>query len=340
MQPFAHDVPPESDDSLLHELVSRVTEADLVHDIALWIVGGPLKILLVIVIAFVANRLVRRSIRHFVARMQDPEFREGAARWRKRARLDMLATQRIPSIRQAQRAEAIGALMRSITTATIYTIAFLIVLQTLGISVGPILASAGILGVAIGFGSQNLVRDFLSGVFMLVEDQFGVGDVIDWGEHAGVVEGISLRSTRVRDVNGVLWHIPNGEIKRVGNKSQEWSRAVLDIGVAYDTDLDLAIETLLEASLSMQDHPEVGHFITEPPEVWGVEALADSSVAIRCVFKTVPLEQWKVGRAFRKVAKEALDQAGIEIPFPQRTLWLRTDLTWPDEHPRLTVDQG
>jgi moderate conductance mechanosensitive channel len=160
---------------------------------------------------------------------------------------------------------------------------------------------------------------------MLLEDQYGVGDIIDAGEAVGVVEGISLRTTRIRDVTGTLWHVPNGEITRIGNMSQEWARALLDIGVAYGTDIDAASEIILRVASAMAEDPDHAEEILEEPEVWGVQDLADDSVVIRLVVKTVPGRQWAVARALRRRIKMAFDAANVEIPFPQRTVWLRTE---------------
>jgi small conductance mechanosensitive channel len=214
--------------------------------------------------------------------------------------------------------------MASVTGVVIWAIAGLMALDKLGFNLGPLLAGAGVLGIAIGFGSQTLVRDFLSGIFMLVEDQFGVGDVINVGEASGVVEALSLRTTRLRSVDGTLWHVPNGEIRRVGNMSQEWSRALLDIEVAYATDLAWAQDIIKATADEMWRADEVfGPSILEEPEVWGVESLGANGIVIRLVVKTVPLDQWKVMRALRQRIKAAFDAEGIEIPFPQQTVWVR-----------------
>jgi small conductance mechanosensitive channel len=213
--------------------------------------------------------------------------------------------------------------LRSVVSFTIWTIAAFMVLGEVGINLGPLLAGAGILGVAIGFGSQSLVKDFLAGIFILVEDQFGVGDTVDLGEAVGVVEFVSLRTTRLRSVDGTVWHVPNGEIQRVGNKSQHWSRALLDIQVAYTTDLTLARSVIQEtADQVWREEPET---ILEEPELWGVENLGAHGIEIRLVVKTQPSKQWEISRLIRERIKEAFDERGIEIPFPQQTVWMRMD---------------
>jgi small conductance mechanosensitive channel len=227
------------------------------------------------------------------------------------------------NMRSGQRARTIGAVLRSVTAVAVWTLAGLMVLAEFDVNLGPLIAGAGIAGVALGFGAQSLVKDFLSGIFMLMEDQFGVGDVIDCGEAAGVVEGVSLRTTRLRDVEGTVWHVPNGEIRRVGNKSQEWSRALLDIEVAYDTDLVLAKQVIKEVADELWRDEDFRVSIIEEPEVWGVERFGPDGVTVRLVIRTRPADQWMVLRELRQRLKAALDAHGIEIPFPQRTVWVR-----------------
>lgn len=273
-----------------------------------------LQIVLIAVVAFVVIRFLRRLIHRLVARSKV-----------ERRRLDFgdLAP---PSTRKAQRVDALGAVAESSVSVVVWVIALLTVLgTTFGVDISPLLAGAGILGLAVGFGAQDLVKDVISGVFMLVEDQYGVGDVIDAGEAVGVVEGIGLRTTRLRDVTGTLWHVPNGEIRRVGNMSQEWSRALLDVGVAYGSDLDQAAEVIKSVADSMYAEETYSDLFLSEPEIWGIESLSADSVEIRLVIKTRPGEQWAIARELRRRIKLALDQAQIEIPFPQRTVWIRQD---------------
>lgn len=313
-----------TDPSQLCEWVYDRTDNATVTTLVDWAVNRPLRILLVLVLAFVLSRLVKRAIEHFTDRLAEErsgqvmqELRSGAA-----GRL-LLDQDTALEARNEARVETVSSVLSSTTTLVIWTVAGLLVLGEVGISLAPLLAGAGIAGLAIGFGAQTIVRDFLSGFFMLVEDQYGVGDVIDVGDVTGTVERVTLRTTRLRDVNGVLWHVPNGEVKRVGNLSQLWSRAVLDIEVAYDTDLRLAQGVLQRVADEVWRDPEfLGGDIIEPPEVWGVENLGSSGIALRLVVKTDPAEQWVVARELRLRIKEAFDEAGIEIPFPQQTVRL------------------
>jgi small-conductance mechanosensitive channel len=213
--------------------------------------------------------------------------------------------------RRKQRVRALGAILRSAASVTIFSIAGFAVLGDLGINLAPLLASAGVVGVAVGFGAQNLVRDYLSGVFMLVEDQYGVGDVITVGDATGTVENVTLRITRVRDVNGIVWHIRNGAIETVGNESQGWARAVIDFPVPFEADL-VTIRSVLEATGdAMWNEPTWRAVMLEAPEVWGAQEISSDEVVMRIVAKTAPLRQWEVEREMRARAKAALHQAGI-----------------------------
>ncbi|MCA1704292.1 MAG: mechanosensitive ion channel family protein [Actinobacteria bacterium] len=285
----------------------------------------PAKILLIVVLAFTVSHLIGRAIRRFVRGMTGERVQRRLGNLREHAPASLVDTGETKSRRAVQRAETIGALLRSITAFAVWSVAALMILGELGLDLGPLIAGAGIVGVALGFGAQNLVRDFISGIFMLVEDQYGVGDVIDAGPATGTVEAVSLRTTRLRDVNGVVWHIPNGTIDRIGNKSQQWSRALLDIQVAYDTDVDFAGEVIKGSIVKAWESEKWRDVILEEPQVWGVEDLGADGVTIRVVVKTLPSEQFAVARHLRARIKAGFEEAGIEIPFPQRTVWHRTE---------------
>ena len=303
--------------------VYRATGNDFLAAVADTLIVKPAKVLFIIVLAFVATRLIGRGIKRFVAGMgHKAERRLGSLR--EHAPTALLKTDETVSARAAQRAETIGALLRSITAFAVWTVAAFMVLGELGLDLGPLIAGAGIAGVALAFGAQSLVKDFLSGMFMLVEDQFGVGDIVDVGEASGLVEGVSLRTTRLRDVEGTVWHVPNGEIHRVGNKSQQWSRALLDVQVAFETDVDEATRVIKAAADEVWHSADVGPSVLEEPEVWGVERLGPHSIVIRLVVKTAPSDQYPVSRELRQRLKETFDGEGIEIPYPQQTVWNRT----------------
>lgn len=301
------------------------------------IFAKPLKIIVIVVVAYLVSRFARAAIARFAASLAGDK--QTARRIKRRLRGWALAD-RLPAsvlatgaldMRAHARAETLGYVLRSVASFAIWGIAGITILGELGINLGPLIAGAGIAGVALGFGAQSLVRDFLAGIFILIEDQYGVGDTIDVGEASGIVEAVSLRTTRLRDVSGTVWHVPNGQIMRVGNMSQQWARALLDVDVAYGTDLDEAQRIIKEtADVLWRDAAWSGK-ILEEPEVWGVEALAVDGVTIRMVIKTLPAAQWGVLRELRARLKVALDGAGIEIPYPQRTVWVRRDQgTSPD----------
>jgi moderate conductance mechanosensitive channel len=295
--------------------MSAVTDSKTVLD---FVLGAPLAIVAIVIGAAILNRLARRAVRRGLAKLGGGGLRERlAGGGRGRA---LLSDTSDLSPRSTQRVEALSTVLRSVVTFVIWTMAVFLVLDQVGINLGPMLAGAGIIGVAIGFGSQSLVKDFLAGIFILVEDQFGVGDTVDLGEAVGVVEVVSLRTTRLRSVDGTVWHVPNGEIGRVGNKSQHWSRALLDIQVAYTTDIDEASSVIKAVADGIwQEQPET---ILEEPELWGVENLGAHGVDIRLVVKTQPSKQWEVSRLIRERIKSAFDERGIEIPFPQQTVWV------------------
>ena len=276
-----------------------------------FLLGKPLSILAILVGAFVVNRLARRAVKRGLRGLHSGTVTERLGAVRRRAPVALLETQEI-SLRATQRIEALATVLRSVVSVVIYGIAVLLVLGEVGIDLAPLLAGAGILGVALGFGSQSLVKDFLSGIFILVEDQFGVGDIVDLSPDAsGVVEAVSLRTTRLRSVDGTVWHVPNGEIRRVGNKSQLWSRALLDIQVSYATDVEHAGAVVKRVADEVwKAHPEV----LEEPELWGVEDLGPNGVVLRLVVKTTPSDQWTVSRELRQRIKAAFDREGIEIP--------------------------
>jgi moderate conductance mechanosensitive channel len=287
-----------------------------------YLIGKAVSILVIVVVAFIVNRLVRRAVKRTLRGLQHGGIQErlGAVR---RATPDALLETGQLSLRSEQRIEALASVLRSVMSFTIMAVAGVMILGELGVELGPLIAGAGIIGVALGFGSQSLVRDFLSGIFILVEDQFGIGDIVDLdGTTSGTVEAVSLRTTRLRAVDGTVWHVPNGEIRRVGNMSQHWSRALLDIEVAYATDLARAQEVIREVAHAVWD--EDTH-VLEEPEVWGVESLGANGVVIRLVVKTTPSEQYRVSRMLRERLKVAFDAEGIEIPFPQQTIWHRSD---------------
>ena len=207
-------------------------------------------------------------------------------------------------------------MLRSVASFVIFGMAFVTVLDKLGIPIGPLLASAGVAGVALGFGAQSLVRDFLSGIFMILEDQYGVGDLIDTGEAVGTVEEVSLRVTRLRDGSGVVWYVRNGEILRVGNHSQGWSTAIVDVAVAYNEDIPRVQDVIREVAEAMAEDEAWDEKFVDDPVVAGVESVTSTSVTIRVVVKCTANDHLGVQRELRERIKEAFDRENIRVPVP------------------------
>lgn len=281
--------------------------------------GIPARVLLILVIAAIASALTRFII-HRVVRGIERGSRSRVIRTFSSGKLTWMEDAGLARQRQTQRAKTVGAVLGSVATVAIWAIAVLMIFSELGFDVAPVIASAGIVGVALSFGAQSLVKDYLSGIFMVFEDQLGIGDVVNLGEASGVVEDVGLRVTQVRDVHGTLWHVRNGEILRVGNSSQGWARAVLDVPLPYDSDLDHVITLLTDTLRELKKDPQVGEFVLDDPEVWGVESLTGESVTVRVAVKTAPSEQWSVSRVLRVRVKKMLDAHGISVPLVNQTV--------------------
>lgn len=220
-----------------------------------------------------------------------------------------------------KRVETLILLVRQGGIVVLWLVVGLVVLKEVGVEIGPILASAGIVGLAVGFGAQNLVRDVISGFFIILENQIRVGDVAIINGTSGLVEAINFRTTLLRDLGGVLHVFPNGTIDTLGNLTKEWSAYVFDIGVAYKENTDEVVTVLAAVGKELRQDPVVGPMILEEPEIFGVDKLDNSAVVIKGRIKTVPIQQWVVGREFLRRVKQVFDARGIEIPFPHQTLY-------------------
>jgi small conductance mechanosensitive channel len=231
------------------------------------------------------------------------------------------------SERRVQRAQTIGSVLRSVTSLAVLVVAAIMILAEFGLDLAPVLASAGIVGVALGFGAQSIVKDFLAGMFMLLEDQYGVGDVIDFEKASGTVEAVGLRSTRLRDVNGTVWYVRNGEVVRVGNKSQGYAQVVLDIPIDASEDVDRASDAMRSVARGMADEDDWSPIFLSTPEVQGVESMTREETVIRLVAKVRPLEQWRTARELRRRLRDRLDRLDIDASEP------RTQVTPPPETP-------
>jgi small-conductance mechanosensitive channel len=284
------------------------------EDVTDHILGVPLRIFAIIVGAVILRWLVARAIQRVVNRSVDSRLR---ARLHHRPGRRVLkdSPRELVAERRRLRAETIGSVLRSIASFVIFGMAFTMVLDELGIPIGPLLASAGVAGVALGFGAQSLVRDFLSGIFMILEDQYGVGDLIDTGVAVGTVEEVTLRVTQLRDVSGVVWYVRNGEILRVGNHSQGWSTAVVDVPLADPDDAPRAEEVIRSTADEMAEEKSWDPRILADPVV-GVEAGPGTPVTIRVLVTCTLNDHVDVQRELHARISRALEQAGIEVPAP------------------------
>jgi small-conductance mechanosensitive channel len=262
-----------------------------------------LRILLILVAAWIVTGVLQRAVRGLRVRIAG----------------------RFDDREAAKRAETLGRVFRYLIAVVVSLIAGMLVLGELGVSVAPILGAAGVVGLAVGFGAQSLVKDYFTGFFLLLENQIRQGDVVQLGEHAGGVEEVTLRYVQLRDYDGNVHYVPNGEITTVINMSRGFSQAVMDIGVAYREDVDEVMAVMRRVGQQMRRDDTFGPRILDELEIAGVDQWADSAVVIRCRFRTQPLEQWGVRREYLRRLKAAFDAEGIEIPFPHLTVYAGAD---------------
>jgi len=279
-------------------------DADKLFDAAItWVLGPGLRIVLILLFAWVAARIgrtfIQRSLALALHRGRDP-----------------LADMQI-----TKRRNTLTGLFVTILGVVVSSVGAIMVFKELNFEIGPILASAGIVGVAVGFGAQSLVKDVISGAFIVLEQQFGVGDVVKIGDRSGVVENLGLRTTMLRDQEGVAHIIPNGKIEMVSVMTKDWSQLVLDVDVAYNTDLDKAVGAIQK--VLNQYAKEFPSDVLAEPQVLGVESFGDNSIKIRSTVRTAPSKQWDAGRIIRRRMKVELESVGIEVPFQQNAAWVR-----------------
>jgi small-conductance mechanosensitive channel len=276
----------------------------------------PIRIVAIILVSLLIRAIVRRMIDRAVRPVRGEMPRLLRPFKEKLASSSFLESAGLMSERRAQRAATLGSVLKSGASATIFVIAFLLVLSELQINLAPFIAGTSIVGVALGFGAQNIVKDFLSGMFMLLEDQYGVGDVIDFEKASGTVEAVGLRSTRLRDVNGTVWYVRNGEVVRVGNKSQGFAQVVLDVPIDAWADVDAASTAMRDVSHEMAEDDEWAGVFLGTPEVQGVEAMTREETVIRLVAKVRPLEQWRTARELRRRIRDRLERLDIDAHPP------------------------
>ena len=267
------------------------------------------RILGVLLAGLIANILTRFLIKRIVA-----EVVRGVKKTHKVDDTTELSSSPVAAMRSVQRARTLGSVLNNTATWIIASIVLILVLSELGFSVTALVASAGIIGAALGFGAQSVVKDVLNGLFMVFEDQLGVGDVVDLGMAEGVVERVGIRITEIRDVSGTLWFVRNGEILRVGNHTQDWSRVILDLPVPYESNIDEMQNVLLESANSFAASPEWRRKVVEDPEVWGIQSLSAEAITLRLVVKVRAGEQWAAERALYRALKDSLDQRQVDIP--------------------------
>ena len=265
-----------------------------------WLKSNGVTILITIVLAIVGLILLRISTRHLKRKVQSLDDEDGSM-------LD-------------KRTATITRVVWTTGAVLIVGTALLIVLEAFGVPILPVLASVGFVGLAFGLGAQTLVKDMISGLFVLIEDQYTIGDVVEIGGVVGTVESITLRKTTVRDLYGTVHHIPNGEVRTVANKSRGWSRALVEVGVTYDADVDKAIETLRQIGMGLQETAEFETAVLEEPVVTGIEGLDDSAVRLRIMVKTIPGAEWDVQRYLRRQIRLVFAEQGIDIAFPTQTV--------------------
>jgi len=275
---------------------------DFVQTAQQWFGEHGIRILIIILGAWILITALRLAVSRFEKRFGDSAVSE-----------------------KAKRIKTLSGIISTAVKVTVYTAAAIMIIAECGIAIGPLLAGAGIVGLAIGFGAQSLVKDIISGFFMILEDQIRVGDVVTIAGVAGIVEAVNLRTTRLRDLEGRVHIVPNGLVEVATNFTREWSRALVDIGVAYKEDVDRVIDVLKDVGEELRADPDFKDLILEPMTVLGLDSFGDSSVNIRVFFKTLPIRQWDVAREFRKRVKRAFDERGICIPFPHRTVYMESN---------------
>jgi small-conductance mechanosensitive channel len=310
------------DANTLCDFIYRETGVGWLAQSGYYLLVKPFRILLIILAALVLRYVAHRLIKRITQGAGEGQRAGLLSPWRDRMPTSLQDVTGMRSERRWQRAEALGSVLRSVVSVSIFSVAVMMVLGELGVQLAPLIASAGIVGVALGFGAQNLVKDFIAGLFMLLEDQYGVGDLVDVGEASGTVEAVGLRITTIRDARGVLWYIRNGEIIRVGNRSQGWALVVIDVPVGF-AGVDEATAVLRSAAAGLAEDPDFAADLLEPPEVLGVEQITADGAVLRTTAKTPSAAQWRVARDLRRRLTDALESAGITEQITANRVFVR-----------------
>src|SRR4051794_37103982 len=290
------------------------------HDHSKVLIEIPIRIVVIILVALILRAIARRMIDRAVRPVRGEVPRILRPFKEKLEASSFLESAGLVSERRSQRAATLGSVLKSAVSVIVLVIGFLLVLSELKINLAPFIAGTSIVGVALGFGAQNIVKDFLAGMFMLLEDQYGVGDVIDFEKASGTVEAVGLRSTRLRDVNGTVWYVRNGEVVRVGNKSQGFAQVVLDVPIDAWADVDKASAAMRAVSGEMADDEDWAGVFLNTPEVQGVESMTRDETVIRLVAKVRPLEQWRTARELRRRIRDRLERLDIDAHVPPATV--------------------
>ena len=287
---------------------SKWVSSSFTEFVTVWRV--PIVIVVTVLVAIVVRLILRRTIKQVVDRIVNGvKKRQGAAD------TQALVASPVQTARVVQRTRTLGSVLENLATVAVVIIALAVIIpQVLPNAAVGIVGGASLVAAGLAVGAQSIVKDLLSGVFMILEDQAGVGDVVDTGQATGVVENVGLRVMQIRDVNGILWFVPNGQILRVGNLSQGWSRVLVDITVPYDTDIDAVQDALLKAAVTMSQESRWRQRIVEKPEIWGLQSITDAGMVFRLVVKTRASELDVVGRELRTRLKHAVDELGITLP--------------------------
>ena len=307
-----------------------------VHDHTHEFFEVPIKIIVIIVVTLVVRAVLNRLIDRTVAPGKGDRAPRILQPFRERVQNSaFFESTGLLSERRAQRAKTIGSVLKSFITLTMFVIALMLILSELGIDLAPFIAGTSIVGVALGFGAQSIVKDFLNGMFMMLEDQYGVGDVIDFELATGTVEAVGLRSTRLRDINGTVWYVRNGEVLRVGNKSQGFATVVLDAPIDAWAEVGVASMAMLEVATEMREEDEWKHVFMREPELLGVESLSRYETVIRLSARVRPLEQWRTARELRHRIRVRMDELDIGHPAPDTSSELHVSEIDPDSGPRV-----
>jgi len=300
----------------MKHFLSGIFWTELLNNIQNWIVTELPGLIIVIIILFVTFKIVNFSLKKLKKTLVNRATKDS----------------KVDTIEATKRINTLTHIIHSLIRIILWSIFIMIILQKLGVNIAPILASAGIIGLAVGFGAQELVRDFISGFFIILENQIRTGDVAIINGTGGLVEQINLRTTTLRDFAGVIHVFQNGKINNISNMTKDWSAIVFDIGVAYKENPQMVMDLMKQTGLELQNDPEFKDKIIEPIEIFGLDQFADSAIVIKARIKTKPIQQWNVGREYRKRLKYAFDQHNIEIPFPHVTVY------WGDKINPLKLD--